>query len=196
MISSQLIIVRFRINQGLCNITQSRGNKLPLQFLLLLMIHHHVCGSHQHLCHKCGNLLREFGKNFMLQHGSSHQFMVRQILHTAGAHHGIIVINFRHIARRQFSLQNQNFRLDPVPVCVQMHIFGNPKLRACLFDNDAVSFFILHLKHIIQVPVSDFPAGHCRRIPVFLGNLYLGVLDGVRFFHKKISVKICHNNPS
>ena len=95
---------------------------------------------------KVETLVSELREGLVLQHGGAHDLVVAQIPHAAGAHHGVIEIDLRHIAGSQLALQDQDLGLDAVAVGVQLHVRGNTGDGTGLLDDDAVTLLVLDLK--------------------------------------------------
>ena len=196
VVAALLVVVGLGVHQTLGDVAQLGGDELALQRLLLLVVHHHVGGAHQHLSHEGGDLIGELGEDLMLQHGGTHDLVIAQILHAAGAHDGVIEVDLGHIAGSQLALEDQNLGLDAVAVGVQLHVLGNTGDGAGLLDDDAVALAVLDFEDVVQVAVTNLLAGHGGHVPVLLGHLQLSVLNGVFGFHQKIGIELRHNFPS
>ena len=124
----------------------------------------------------------------------AHQGVVGKIFHRAGAHHGIIAIDFGHQTGRVLILNLENFALDAVPVCGYLHLGGNAKRHAGLLDDDGFARGRLDdAEDVIQVAVTDFLDGQHGFRREEIGILGLDVFDDVGFLHQKIGVETRHN---
>ncbi len=184
------VVIRLSINQIFCNFAEFRIDIFLLQFFFLFMLQDHVCCAHQSIGHKCGNLIGKFRINFMLEHTGTHNHMIAHILHPAGTHNRIIKINFRHITRSQFALQNQNFRFNPIAVCRNVHFRRNTQRFSCLFDNGRMAFGIPYPEYIIEVSIANFLAFHGCLVPVKTGDFFAGILFGILQVHQEIAIKL------
>ena len=78
------------------------------------------------------------GKTLVLHQRITHQLVIGEIFHDAGAHRGVIHVNFGHKARRELMLQLQDFRFNAVAVQGNPHGCRNTQRLSRVLDNDGV----------------------------------------------------------
>ena len=130
------VVIRLGQHQILGDFAQLGVDKALDHGLLFLVLHGHVGGLEQGVDHVGRNILRKAREGFMAHERIAHQGVVRKIFHRAGAHHGIIAIDFGHQTGRVLILNLENFALDAVPIGGYLHLGGNAKRHAGLLNDD------------------------------------------------------------
>ena len=188
------VVIRLGQHQILGDFAQLGVDKALDHGLLFLVLHGHVGGLEQGVDHVGRNILRKAREGFMAHERIAHQGVVGKIFHRAGAHHGIIAIDFGHQTGRVLVLNLENFALDAVPVGGYLHLCGNAKRHAGLLNDDGLAGgFLDDAEDVVQVAVADFFDGQHGFRREEIGVLGLDVFDDVGFLHQKIGVETRHN---